>query len=836
VSHLYTQVLKQIEDSTVPDRAAELLRSQNPAAQEAAVEILIAKPSPAALDRLWELRRSLEGDDERFFFRLQVEEALSACVKLAPEWLQRAIRLADPSADPFGVLVYLLVQLAELEGGERIWLSVRDTVFEKTPSSEKRALSYVIESFSDREALSRLSGWVVEDKDLIAPAALRALELLGPPEEALAALEKAPLESSLLMARSWWLPQLLALHYDRTSEILRHKIERHEKPWFAAAVYDNRENLITPELLDFLLDVTGELLEETLAKPEPENKDSLHRPFHFLADVSRLDLLACFEARQRTRFEEALTEYMIREGPNDEGWYRWKVWDGISVLQKIGGDGFTRLANYHLRAARTRLGIRDGLLLGIRRPDEETVRLLTEIAHDPERGGQVENGFPLVQYEMVKALAALGQWRETVQGCLPLGLNTPRSLPNYLEGHVFTDEQLADALSELRSGAPSPGALLMVGFSSRPELAPEVRAIYAISEQDSDRALGCLLALESLKDLASESLFLDNLDSPKNGWVAVRALLGTIRTPAGDEALLDRLRYLHEAEGSARQLLVMNLLIREETRERAARLLWRHLDQREILHYTGDTIEYLAAFDLPEVQEFLRNAAFSDQQGIWREDRHAAIEGLSRFDPEAAFEATKVLFRSDDEDRMLCPETLLKLNPAIALDLIHEILATTKDFHLVAAIGEALDRRQPAESLQAWLVDRDHRIRQGACFALESLRWSQKLEDLVLPLLRDRNWDVRVAARAAFEKLRLAKETARLAEAVHGEKDLSRRWALVDAALTIGYPGVVGGYGAQSWFGAMCDGQPYVLRGHAVAKLKEKRKKLRDELAKRERP
>lgn len=835
MSRLYTQILKQIEDSAIPERAAEMLHSPNPAARKAAVEILIDRPSPTAVDRLWEIRRALEGDNELFFLKLQVEEALSACIKLAPDWLQRAIQRAGPSAEPFAALVYLLAQLAELDEGKRIWSNVRETVFEKIPDTEKRALSQVIESFDDRDAMSRLTGWVDEDKDLVAPAALRALEHFNP-EEALTALENASLEFSLLLGRSWWLPQLLAFHYERTSEILRRKIEAHEKPWFAASVYDNRENLITPELLDLLLDVTGKLLEDALGQPEPENKDPLHRPFHFLADVSRFDLLARFEARRATRFEEALTEYLIRQGPNDVRWYRWKVEYGTSVLQKIGGHGFTRLANHHLETARTRLGIRGGLLLGIRSPDQETVQRVVEIAHDPERGGQVEDGFPLVQYEVVKALAALGQWREVVQGCLRLGLRTPRSLPEYFGGHVFTDEDLSDALSEFRSGVPSSGAILIVGLCGRSELGPQIRAIYVSSERDSERALACLLALEALQDLEAESLFLDNLDSPKNGWAAMRALLGALRTPRGDEALLDRFRHLREAEGGDRQMLAMNLLIRGETRERAARLLWSHLNRHELLYYTGDTIEYLAALDLPEVKDFLHNTAFSDQRGTWHgANRHAAIEGLSQFDPEAAFEAAKALLRSDDADRLLCPETLLKLNLKAAIELFHEILATTKDFVLVAAIGEALDRRRPTEPLQTWLADRDHRVRQGACFAAQSLGWSQELEDLVLPRVRDRNWDVRVAARAAFEDLRLSKETARLAQAVIREKELTRRWTLVDAALTIGYPGVVGGYGADSWFGPMCQGQPYALWRHAVSKLEEKRKKLRDELAKRER-
>ncbi|HEY2292209.1 MAG TPA: hypothetical protein VGM86_16035, partial [Thermoanaerobaculia bacterium] len=744
MSHLYLEVLKKIEDPTIPEQATALLRSPNPEAQEAAVEILIDRPSLTALDRLWELRRSLENVEERSLFRFQVEAALVSCVKLMPEWLRRAIQRSDPSTEPFTVLVYLLVHLGETEEGERIWREVRDTVFAKTPSRDTRALFYASESFRDKDALDRLAGSIHEDEDLIAPAALRALGLLKP-EEALAALETSPLGSSLLWARSWWLPQLFAYDYDRTSEILRRKIQENENPWLVAAVYDHSENTITPEILDFLLEVTGQKLEKALAQPPSESKDPLARPLSFLSEVSRLDLLERFEIRRGTPFEKSLTKYLIRQGPNDEGWYRWGVWNGISVLQKLGGEGFTLLANYYLRSAKTRLGIRDGLLLGVQRPNEETVQLVIELAHDTDRGGQAENGFPLVQYEVVKALAALGQWREMVRGCLRLGLKIPRSLPEYLEGHVFTDEELTDALTEFRSGEPSPGALLMIGFSGRPELAPEIRAIYKASESESETALACLLALESLRDLESEDIFLENLDSPKNGWVAVRALLGAVRTSRGDEALLERLRHLGRGKGSEQQMLAMNLLIREDTRERAAQILWRHLDHSEIPFYTGDTIEYFAVLDRPEVKEFLRNAAFSDQQGSWRRaDRHAAIEGLLRgSEPETALRAAEALFRSDDDDRLLCPETLLKIDSEAALALFRETLVTTKDFLLVAAIGEALDRHDPTEPFQAWLTDRDPRSRAGACFAMESLGWSEELEAMALPLLHDPSWDVR---------------------------------------------------------------------------------------------
>lgn len=832
--NLYARILTRIDDPAIGNRAAALLRQTERRAQKAGVQILIEKPSVAALDRLWELRCELEGDNENFFLRMQVDEALASCLKLDSSWIRRTIERSDPAREPFTALVYLLAQLGEVEGGPSVWAQVRETVLRKAPESAKRALSYVIESFGDHEARSRMAAWVATDEDLAAPAALRALELLSP-DDALDALEHAPLETSLLIARSWWLPQLLAFRYERTSAILYRKIGSHERPWLAAGVYDNRENLITPDLLDLLLDVTEALLEKALAEPESD-RDPLYRPFHFLADVARFDLMERFETRRGTRFEEALTAYLIREGPGDKGWRRWKVERGISVLQRVGGSGFTALANDYLRSAQTREGIRQALLLAVRRPDSETERLVAEVAHDPVRGGQMEGGFPSVQYETVKALAGLSQWRETARAVMRLGLSTPKSLPEYLAGHVFTDEELVEVLVELRSGAPSPGSILMAGMSGRTEFAREILAIYGTSEHESDHALACLLALEALHDQGSTQLFIENLESPKNGWVAARALLGAVRSPDGDAALLDRLHRMREAqERDDAQLIAMNLLIRADTRARAASVLWEDYERDDLHFLVGDTIQYLALPNLAGVAEFLRSTALADRQSGWHADRSAAIEGLSRLDRTAAYDAAKVLLRSKGEDRLLAPEHLLALEPTAAIAVVREMLATSKDFLLMFAIGEALDKRNPAEALQVWLEESDPRIRQGACFVMETLQWTAELEALARPRVHDRSWDVRVAARAAYEALLLSRETGRLIDAVAGEGDLSRRWNLVDAALAIGYPGVVSGHGAYSWFGRMLEGQPYALQRQALSRLDEARKRLRDDLAKRER-
>jgi hypothetical protein len=117
----------------------------------------------------------------------------------------------------------------------------------------------------------------------------------------------------------------------------------------------------------------------------------------------------------------------------------------------------------------------------------------------------------------------------------------------------------------------------------------------------------------------------------------------------------------------------------------------------------------------------------------------------------------------------------------------------------------------------------------------ETLQWSDELERSVADLLEDRSWDVRAAARGALGWLWRSREVFRVKEEAVAEEDLARRWTLVDAAFTLGYPGVVPGSGLPSWLGPMIVQQPYALRQHALTQLKEKRKKVTDKLEKRER-
>ncbi|HVR10093.1 MAG TPA: hypothetical protein VMW75_18755 [Thermoanaerobaculia bacterium] len=833
----YEEVLKGIDDPSVADGASMLLESSQPPLQQAAARLLIARPSPGALNRLWGLLCLLPEEDSRetAFLRIDLQGALSACAANEPAWLEAAIRRADALTQPIVALVWALAAIAETGAGAAVWRAVGARVRETLPEKDLRA-AIACEGRFGGEAVAWLVEAVQTTDHFLAPAALSALGYLQP-ETVFPELKRARLES-LHLGRSWWLPLPLAEHYDQTCEVLLQKIRTHEDPWLAARVFADRENRITSEILDVLLDALETRLGQEVLKDPPESFTLPRQALRFLARISRLDLLAGFAARRGSRLEDHLTELLLREGPNDSGCKRWDVDDGLVVLGKLGGHGLTRVANLYVATARSSLGIRDGLQLALRVADDETREQVRAVSRDPERGAQQHGAIPLVQFEAVKVLAALGERKELVRGIDRLGLKIPRRLADYLESRAFTDEELERPLAGLRSGAPSAGDLLALGLSGRTELAPALRAALERALPDSDEALACLLALEDLGDRSpeAEALFIAHLRSLRCGFVAQRALLDYVSQSArARAALLDLLRHLEQLENGARHLLVANLLLLESTRKAAAEILWSELAEHQLLFYAGDTIEHLAVLGDPRLRELLHETATSSDHGVWFGDKVAAMRGLATFDAEAAFEAADDLMSERGHERELCPGLLLDLDRQKGIGCIAAKVRRSDDLLLLAAVGEALDRRGMACEVLAWLASADERLREGAALVAQSMGWSQEVETQLRDRLRDQAPRVREAAVSAYEALLLARETNKLVAAVNQEQGIGRRWMLADAALEIGYPGVVPGYGGRSWFGAMCKNLSFPMQQHALERLEDKRKDLRRELDQRRR-
>ncbi len=342
----------------------------------------------------------------------------------------------------------------------------------------------------------------------------------------------------------------------------------------------------------------------------------------------------------------------------------------------------------------------------------------------------------------------------------------------------------------------------------------ETRILYLLGrmEPESQQTLACLLALETLdaRSEAAEEAFRRALDIPDHRPFARRSL--------------DRFEG-RRATG--------------ESRVEAARRVWEGRHDLWHLLLEGESLATLAYLDNEEVREYLREKALSEAS--WGEEPEAhfeAVRALMKLDPESAFEAARhQIARGSKGHRRLYPKPLLETNSARAEAELANLLKKDADFVLLAALGEALDQTSNRQLLLRWLGDPDPRLRQGACFAAEALRWSQDLDDALFALRRDEDWDTRKAAWQALEVVRLQKEVDRLVVEFRAETDRARRWSLLDATLDLGYPGVVRGYGQFGWFLALqeTDGLSYSMRKYALERLEKRRKALVEKLEKRER-
>jgi hypothetical protein len=87
---------------------------------------------------------------------------------------------------------------------------------------------------------------------------------------------------------------------------------------------------------------------------------------------------------------------------------------------------------------------------------------------------------------------------------------------------------------------------------------------------------------------------------------------------------------------------------------------------------------------------------------------------------------------------------------------------------------------------------------------------------------RDEDWDVRSAADAALEPIRRSRELMAIVKDLeHPDCRDDRRWSLLDT---------------PQWFERLRSHLPYAARRYASETLNAKRKSLREELQRRERP
>src|SRR6185503_17561535 len=114
----------------------------------------------------------------------------------------------------------------------------------------------------------------------------------------------------------------------------------------------------------------------------PQDREPLWRHFLFLARIARHDLLDVFLELKGSAFEQDLVTLLERRGPGEGRAGRPFETRALAILEKIGGNGLTRLNNFYLEQGRSRWAREEGLTRAVRRPDEKTVQLIYRMARE----------------------------------------------------------------------------------------------------------------------------------------------------------------------------------------------------------------------------------------------------------------------------------------------------------------------------------------------------------------------------------------------------------------------------------------------------------------------
>lgn len=171
--------------------------------------------------------------------------------------------------------------------------------------------------------------------------------------------------------------------------------------------------------------------------------------------------------------------------------------------------------------------------------------------------------------------------------------------------------------------------------------------------------------------------------------------------------------------------------------------------------------EFLGDLDQQEVKEFLWNEVYAQNHGIHYGARvEAALSGIARFDPEAAFRVAVTEFSESRPDRELLPKLLMAIDPAKAIPQLCSIAKREKSAQVRWQIGRALCGANDINIVQTCIRDLLSSADEGSRLTGSELAgWLKPgmLQDELTHLVStDSSPDVRITAR---ESLRHQRET-----------------------------------------------------------------------------
>ncbi len=564
-------------------------------------------------------------------------------------------------------------------------------------------------------------------------------------------------------------------------------------PWEIAEVYNGRQHLLDHATLDFLLDDLEKRLEVVLALPDWGNSEPLYRPLALLAHVNTLGLLEQLASRQGTQVESLLAQFLLRIGPQRGSWRNSVVRDeALAALYRMAGSELTTVVNSYLTAD-DRYALLDGIDLVAKRPNDETIRLLTALSESNETW----DGHFAIQCKAAEVLADVNEWLPVLALIERIGLATLTEVTDYARHDRRPPPELAAGVTDrVRTNIAnsSPGALLIVGMGGRESDGPLLREVLSACQPESKQAHACVIALELLPDKSEESVPLLEAQLPLHEFSAINALIVN-----GTRSALQALRE-HQQNTKLNVAITISLLNRlpvgTELISEIVQLLesqvrsngyWDVNQNLSIIvdHIARrDTIDSILASSL--IREHLRTAAFADEGSSWfTGSKAAAIRCLSRFDKHAAYLAARTALQNVDwHDRELYPYLLVEYGKMQAIPILYDQLTRESESKVSRAICRSLALIEHTDHVLQRLDSTDPTERRTACIAAGWARAkSNDLRDKLQALVGDKVEDVADTAAKTSQGLALQAESLMLLDSLMKENDAAKRWLMLDCLL-----------------------------------------------------
>lgn len=672
--------------------ANSLIRSKSKASRKCGLWVLKSCPVGEACDELLRQLRKLGLETAQAKYPETAHdmhnliEAIWSCASCSPSWLKGAI---ENESDPSLMNLFIRI-LGGVEGAAAhdIWKLHRGKIFSVLGGGDWR-LARAFKRLATSDLRCEMQDWAQGSDPDKAFLGFCTLVTISPSD----AIEALPSISPTQLAFHWhyWLDDLCNWDQDAaTAAIQGCTIDHEQNCGDYGSIFMHRMWRMPIPCLKKLVCRLRSILREIDTK-EHSFQGDLRRVCETLARIATVEQLKFIRS---TDCESAANELgQLAADWAATGHHEHEMEAIESLLLIMGGAGFQQYVNARLLSCSQWKRL-NAISLAAVDPDEQTLDSLVEVVQREEPYESSRSKSPALAQDAIQTLIALGEHDRVVDGILRNGLSVTTALQDRVNRQPISDESLApfqDAVGRDDAEARR-NALLFIGVSGRKDMVPLIHNLLKHDSIDTETQFGAiwaLLGLDASDDFTIEC-FRNAIDDPSCGHVAKSGLL-RIQNSTVDQIFCDYLSGKSVSDFWRQRTSFLEMLTqRASTRLQVIELAWSMLRERGALQSSLHSplwLNLIGELTDPKLLDFLLQQSKEHQTGFHIGGRRAAaIRGLAKIDPDAAFEAAVQGLKTSKKEQHLYPAVLASINPIKAIQVFVETLQSESNVRIERAI------------------------------------------------------------------------------------------------------------------------------------------------------